>query len=234
MTAETVWYITGASRGIGLELTRQVISSPSAIVLAAVRDPKSATALQGLTAKGKLHIVQINTSDEESIVAAAAEAEKLLDGKGIDYLLNNAAISTGDDRAFKFDVKNLNSCFATNVVGPALVGREFVHLVEKSEKKTIVNFTSGLSSMALDHGPQITSYSLSKTGVNMLTYKQAKEKPSLTVVALDPGWVRTDMGGPDAWLSTEEAVGFILHTVSALKPEQSGKFIDNKGEIQPW
>jgi len=234
MSTQTVWLITGASRGIGLELARQASSSPDAIVFAAVRHPEGATDLKAIKPSGKIHIVKVDTTSEESINAAAKEIEGLLDGKGIDYLLNNAAITAGDDRAFKFDSKALTNCLTTNVVGPALVGQAFVHLVEKSNKKTIVNFTSGLSSLKLDMGPQLSSYSISKTAINMLTYKQAREKKDLIAISLDPGWVQTDMGGPNAWLKVEFSVENIISTVTSLTPEKSGKFFSYKGEEQPW
>jgi hypothetical protein len=92
------YYPCRASRGIGLELVRQLLSQPSNLVVASCRNPDSASDLKGLdtTAKGKLHVVQLDVADEESISAIAAKVQQIVGDHGLDFVVNNAAIVSND------------------------------------------------------------------------------------------------------------------------------------------
>ncbi|TFK89373.1 NAD(P)-binding protein [Polyporus arcularius HHB13444] len=237
MSEEYVWLITGANRGIGLEIVQQLLQSPSNIVIAACRNPAKATELQELAKKagGKVHVVELDVSDKESINKAAKEVSEILGGKGIDYLVNNAGVSLGGyDTAFSMDLDILKKTFVTNVAGTASVAQAFVGLVEKSEKKTIVNISSTVGSIGSDPGAPLASYAISKTALNMLTYKQAKEKPQITVVSMCPGWLQTDLGGSNATYPVSVGVAGVLKTILSLKPEDSGQFFNFRGERVPW
>ncbi|TFK81889.1 NAD(P)-binding protein [Polyporus arcularius HHB13444] len=237
MSQEYVWLITGANRGIGLELVRQLLQAPSNIVVAACRNPSKATELQELAAKasGRLHLVALDVTSKESINQAAEEVAKTFGGKGIDYLVNNAGILPGgQDTAFSMDVNILEETFVTNVAGTAYVTQAFIGLVEKSAKKTIVNISSTLGSIGSDFGVQSASYAISKAALNMLTYKEAKEKPDITAISMCPGWLQTDMGGKNATHPVSVGVAGILKKVLSLKPEDSGQFFNFQGERVPW
>ncbi|RDX43549.1 NAD(P)-binding protein [Lentinus brumalis] len=237
MSEEYVWLITGANRGIGLEIVKQLLQSPSNIIIAACRNPAKATELQELAKKagGKVHVIELDVSDKESINKAAKEVSGVLGGKGIDYLVNNAGIALGGhDTAFSMDLDVMQKTFATNVVGPAYVAQAFIGLVEKSEKKTIVNISSTIGSIASDFGGSAASYAISKTALNMLTYKQAKEMPQITVISMCPGWLQTDLGGSNATHPVSVGVAGVLKTISSLKPEDSGQFLNFRGERVPW
>ncbi|TFK87310.1 NAD(P)-binding protein [Polyporus arcularius HHB13444] len=237
MAGEYVWLVTGSNRGIGLELVKQLLSSPSNIVIAACRNPSKAAELHALSdsAKGRLRLVALDVASKESIREAAQEVAGIVGDKGVDYLINNAGINPGgEDTAFTLDVDVLEQVFATNVVGPAYVAQAFSGLVEKSTKKTIVNVSSTLGSMGADYGTRCTSYSVTKAALNMLTYKEAKEKPDITAISMCPGWLQTDMGGQNAALPVSVGVAGILKTVLSLKPEDSGQFFNFKGERVPW
>ncbi|RDX40550.1 NAD(P)-binding protein [Lentinus brumalis] len=140
----------------------------------------------------------------------------------------------GADTAFSMDGDVLQKTFVTNVVGPAYVSQAFVDRVEKSEKKTIVNISSTVGSIASDFGAAPASYGISKTALNMLTYKQAKEKPDITVISMCPGWLQTDMGGQNAMHPVSVGVAGVLKTISSLKSGDSGKFFNFQGENVPW
>ncbi|KAI0787449.1 C-factor [Fomes fomentarius] len=232
------WFITGTNRGIGLELTRQLLEVPSNTVIAACRNPSKADALQALShsAKGTLHVLQtrLEVTDRDSVRAAAAEVAPLVGGHGIDYLINNVGVVVETDTAFTADIETLIQTFAINVGGTAFVSQVFVPLVEKSTKKTIVNISSTLGSISADLGIKGASYSISKTAVNMLTYKQAKERPDLTVVAQCPGWLQTDMGGSDAPLPVSVGVRGVIKSILSLTPEDSGKFRSHEGQYVSW
>jgi len=183
--------------------------------------------------QGAVYIIQLDVTEEESIAKGAGEVIQLLEGRGLDYLFNNAAINHRDS-AFNFSSNDLRDTFTSNVIGPALVSQRLLPAIGRSERKVIANMTSTLSSFAKDCGAKSASYSISKAAVNMLarphishkrivliasqTYKQAKERPDLIPIVLDPGWVKTEMGGQGALIEAENA----------------GKFINYQGKEIPW
>ncbi|KAI0786295.1 C-factor [Abortiporus biennis] len=238
MTEKVSWLITGASRGIGLELVRQLLSDPANIVIATCRNPSSATALNALASdlvnKGSLHIAQLDITDEDSIQGISSSVQDILGDGGLDYLLNNAAINVGDDIGFTLTSRALENSFRANVTGPALIAQALLPFIEKSNRKLIMNMSSGLASIGIDLGPKNASYSISKTALNMLTYKQAKIRPDLIVVCVDPGWVKTDMGGQGAFLEPHESVSQIIKVLTSRKQEHSGGFFRYDGETVPW
>jgi len=232
------WFITGASRGIGLETTRQLLLNPANTVFATCRSPSTATDLKGLkdTAKGTLHVVQLDVADAESIKSGTSAVLAILEkeGRGLDYVLNNAAINVGNDLALNFDPEDLLKTITSNIIGPSLITRALVPAIEKSQRKVIMNMTSGLASIASDHGDKCATYSISKTGVNMLTYKMAKERPDFIPLVVDPGWVKTEMGGEGAQLEPHESVAGILSVLTKATPESAGGFFGYKGNRIPW
>jgi len=232
------WLITGANRGIGLELTKQLLAESSNVVIASCRDPAKASALRDLavSAQGKLHIIPLDSSSSASIASSVDRARAVLDELGLDYLINNAAINEGVDTVFDtMSVDVLQRSFNVNVIGPALLAQTYLPYLEKpSTRGVILNMSSGLASIGLDLGPKCPSYSISKTAINMLTYKQARDRPDLIALAVDPGWVKTDMGGVGAILEPEESVADILSFLKSATKDHSGGFFNRKGEVAPW
>jgi len=231
------WLITGSNRGIGLELTRQLLTdSPETAVIAACRSPDKATDLHALKSKvkGTLHIIALDVSNEKSIRDSVNAVDAILAGKGLDYLYNNAAVNPTDDSAFDFSYSEFLEVLQINVGAPALLAQLYFPYLEKGTRKVIVNMTSGLASIGLDCGPKCTSYSVSKTALNMLTYKQARARPDFTAIVLDPGWVKTAMGGEGAVLEPEESVTGIVKVVTSVTSKDSGKFFRYNGTNHPW
>ncbi|RPD56614.1 C-factor [Lentinus tigrinus ALCF2SS1-7] len=239
-TEETVWFITGTSRGIGLEMTRQLLQTPSNTVVASCRNPSKADALRALAgvAQGKLHIVALDVVDFESIRKCAQEVSAIVGDTGIDYLVNNAGVASGGpDTAYDMDMDVLQRTFLTNVVGPAYITQCFIPLVETSRRKVVLNISSGLGSNAfkipgVEH--MFTSYAISKAAMNMLTTKQARGNKNIVVVCMEPGWLKTELGGPHAKLEVSEGVEGVLKVITSVTPENSGQFIDYKGDHWPW
>ncbi|EMD39460.1 hypothetical protein CERSUDRAFT_80840 [Gelatoporia subvermispora B] len=237
MSAPRTWLVTGSSRGLGLEIVRQLLSDASNTIIATCRNPDNASSLKSLAdnAKGVLHVVRLDVSDEVSIQSSVQAVEEILgSSRGLDYLVNNAAISSGNDTAFGFSVAGFESTLKSNVIGPALLGQVLLPYLLKGDRKVIVNFSSGLGSIGLDYGGQNATYSISKTAVNMLTYKQARAQPELIAIALDPGWVKTDMGGQNAPLEPHESVSEILKLITSLSLSESGKYYRYSGEELLW
>lgn len=227
-----VWFITGTSRGIGLELVRQLAAKAGNTVIATCRNPDRAPALAQIAG---VHVVALDITSEESVRAAFEKTQTILgaDG-GIEYLINNAGIG-GGDTVEDTTPEELHRQFNTHVVGPLQVFRAFLPLVRKGTRKVVVNVTSGLASIGLDLGAKGASYSIAKAGLNMLTYKMSKQYPDLTIFLLDPGWVKTDMGGPDAWLDVDFAVGNHIKVYEQATLEtHSGKFFSHDGKPVPW
>ncbi|OCH85486.1 NAD(P)-binding protein [Obba rivulosa] len=237
MSVSRTWLVTGSSRGLGFELVRQLLTEASNTVIATCRNPDGATSLKSLrdAAEGQLHVMRLDVSDETSIRSSAQTVGEILgDGRGLDYLINNAAISNGNDTAFEFSASGFESTLKSNVIGPALLGQVLLPYLLKGQSKVIVNFSSGLGSIGLDYGGQNATYSISKTAVNMLTYKQAKAQPELIAIAVDPGWVKTDMGGEKAPLEPHESVSAILKLVNSLDSSNSGKYYRYDGDELLW
>ncbi|KAI0638077.1 NAD-P-binding protein [Trametes polyzona] len=240
-TRPSSWLITGASRGIGLELVRQLLESPNNVVIAACRNPEKASTLKALkdSAKGALHIIQLDVSDADNIRAIAKDLETILGDKGLDYLVNNAAIGIYDS-AFNVQPQALIDTFRTNVIGPAVLAQVALPFLEKGREKKILNVSSTGGSIAsvdsIEHPVHklVASYSMSKAALNMLTYKQKVERPDLIAITMCPGWVKTDMGGQEAKLEPEESVAGIIKVITSATPADSGKYLRYNGEEIPW
>ncbi|KAI0630619.1 NAD-P-binding protein [Trametes polyzona] len=237
---KTTWLITGASRGIGLELAKQLLASPDNLVIGTARNPEKATALNDLkaSAKGTLHVIQLDVSDFDSIRASAKDLERILGDTGLDYLINNAGVFE-KDTAFTLKPETLLNLVRTNVAGPAVVAQVALPFLEKGRAKKVVNISSTAGSIATVKDLTApfdvpASYPISKAALNMLTYKQKVERPDLTFLALCPGWVKTDMGGQNASLEPHESVEGIIKVVTSATKEDSGKFLNYSGATVPW
>ncbi|KAI0816808.1 NAD-P-binding protein [Trametes gibbosa] len=231
------WLITGASRGIGLELVRQILKSPNNVIIAACRAPERAAGLDALknTVQGTLHVMPLDVSDTASIRAVPKQLEAILGDSGLDYLINNAGIDA-HDTAFNFDLEVLMNILKTNTIGPALITQVCLPFLEKGSAKKITHISSAMGSIATadEFGARGVSYSMSKAALNMLTYKQKLERPDLTFLTLCPGWVKTDMGGEGAVLEPKESVAGILRVVTSATRDDSGKYMRYDGEPMPW
>ncbi|KAI8978296.1 NAD-P-binding protein [Trametes punicea] len=235
-TNQYTWFITGCSRGIGLGLTKELLKNPANFIIATCRNPEKAAALHALkgTAKGTLHVLKLDVDDLEDIRQSVEQVAQILGDRGLDYLVNNAAVNQKIDTAFTMDVDGWGAVFKTNVVAPALMAQVFLPLVEKSTKKTIINVSSSLGACGYGYGELWSSYAITKTALNMLTYKQRAERPDLMIVSVCPGWVKTDMGTDDAPLELEESVTAVAKVLSNLKPEDNGKLVNYRHEVVPW
>ena len=229
--------ITGASRGIGLELAGQCLQQGHR-VLGTCRDPAGAKELQELAGQppGNLEILQLNVEEEASIHEVARELENR--GEAVDILFNNAGIIDWRTMA-EVDADSMLQVYKVNVVGAMMVLRSFIPILGKAESPLVVNLSSRLGSITLRGNTQLggaIAYSASKAALNMLT-KQASidlAGDGITVVSISPGWVRTDMGGKDAKYSVRESVERILQNVASFTPEATGKFFGEDGETLPY
>jgi NAD(P)-dependent dehydrogenase (short-subunit alcohol dehydrogenase family) len=226
--------ITGANRGLGLEFARQYLVDGWQ-VYAACRDPAAASELLRLTEDGdnNLRILAMDVTDPASIHAAATE----LDGQAIDLLLNNAGIIGPRGQTIgNIDYEAWAEVLAVNTMGPMRVSEAFVEHVARSNRKLIVTLTSGMGSIADNTSGGSVLYRSSKAAVNMVMRSLAIDLAprGITCVVVNPGWVRTDMGGPNANLQPAESISALRRLIATLGPEQSGKFFNHTGREYPW
>ena len=223
--------VTGASRGVGAELVKQY-AAEGAEVIACVRDAAAAPGLEGV--QGKVRILQMDTGEPTSIMAAAKEVGE----QPIDVLINNAGAVGGNPAKQVLDDLDLVEWHRTlnvNTIGPVYVAKEFKANLVASGNGKLLNVTSQLAASIWPFGGMYI-YSTTKAALSKASQILAldwKEEP-ITVALMHPGWVRTDMGGPNADISAEESAAGIRAVVAGLTKEDSGKFYKWNGEIHPW
>jgi len=226
--------ITGANRGLGLEFARQYLADGWQ-VYAACRNPASASELRRLAddSDRRLRILAMDVTDPASIQATAGE----LDGQAIDVLINNAGIIGPRGQSIgNIDYEAWAEVLAVNTMGPMRVSEAFVEHVARSHRKLIVTLTSGMGSIGDNTSGGSIVYRSSKAAVNMVTRSLAIDLAprGITCVVVNPGWVRTDMGGPSGRLEPAESVNALRRLIATLGPEQSGKFFNHTGHEYPW
>jgi NAD(P)-dependent dehydrogenase (short-subunit alcohol dehydrogenase family) len=226
--------ITGANRGLGLEFAKQYLADGWQ-VYAACRDPNSASELRRLTdASGhEVRIMALDVTDVASVEAAAAE----LDGQAIDLLLNNAGVMGARGQTIgNIDYEAWAKVLDVNTMGPMRVSEAFVDNVARSERKLIVTLTSGMGSLADNTSGGSIAYRSSKAAVNMVMRSLAIDLAprGITCVVVNPGWVRTDMGGAHATLTPADSVTTLRRLIETLGSAQSGKFFNYDGCEYAW
>ena len=226
--------ITGANRGLGLEFTRQYLADGCAVI-AACRSPRAAPKLQQLetASRGALSLIEVDVADTGSVKRAAAE----LRAAPIDILINSAGVfGVGGQTVGSLDYDDWRAVLEVNLLGPARMCEAFLDHLARSNQRLIVTITSGLGSLSDNSSGGYIAYRTSKAAVNMLTRSAAIDlRPrGISCVVVNPGWVRTDMGGPNAKLSPEESVGALRRLIAKLGPEDSGRFYNYDGREYPW
>ena len=226
--------VTGANRGIGLELVRQY-AADGWRVDACCRAPERADALQALAATAPKRVIlhRLDVTDDEQIGALADR----LNGRPIDILFNNAGIYGQIDAWFGNTRRDdWLTALNVNTISPMKVMESLVDNVAGSELKLIATLSSKMGSMADNRSGGSYVYRSTKAALNAVMVSAAHDlKPrGVTAVILHPGWVRTDMGGPNAEISVAESVATMRRTLSRIGPEDTGSFFDIDGSIIPW
>lgn len=221
--------VTGASRGIGSELVKQY-SADGAEVIACVRDTAAAPGLDGVN--GNVRVVQMDTGSPESIAAAAAE----VGDQALDVVINNAGYVGGAKQGIDdVDLDEWHRTLDINTIGPLLIARAFKANLAASGDGKLMNVTSQLAASTWPFGGMLV-YSSTKAALSKVAQILAldwKEDP-ITVALVHPGWVRTDMGGPNAEISAEESASGIRALIAGMTKADSGKFYKWNGDIHPW
>ncbi|MEN5059542.1 SDR family oxidoreductase [Luteimonas sp. TWI1416] len=228
--------VTGANRGLGLEFVRQRLAD-GAPVVATCRQPGRATALNALAGEhpGHLKVLPLDAIDPRSRAELVRELPLAIGKAGrIDLLVNNAGVLHGGERFGHLDGDTLEHSLRTNAIAPLLLTQALAPWLAGGAR--VANLSSQLGSIAGTTRFGTPSYAISKAALNMATVQlaHALRERGIVVVALHPGWVRTDMGGEQASETPYDAVAGLLRVIDGLSADDSGRFLDWTGASMPW
>ena len=225
--------VSGANRGLGLEMTRQLLARGDRVV-AACRHPGRALDLTRLAAEhpGRLHVMPLDLMDTRSIDELVRETSAL--DLRFDLVVNNAGMLVEGERFGEVEASRCATVLRSNAEGAFLLTQALASRLADGAK--VVNLSSTLGSIARTDSLYSPSYAMSKAALNMATrlLAIALREQGVIVVAVSPGWVRTDMGGAGAPLKPEASVASMLRVIDHLKPSDSGRFLAQTGETIAW
>jgi NAD(P)-dependent dehydrogenase (short-subunit alcohol dehydrogenase family) len=231
-TSPRVALVTGGNRGIGLEVCRQLATAGCRVVLSARNAKKARSAVEQLSAPGLvIDDVALDVTDRGSVARARREIEARVGP--VDVLVNNAAILEAEgDGVLDIEPAIFRSTFETNVFAVAEVCREFVPGMVERGYGRVVNVSSGAGQLS-GMGTYAPVYSMSKAALNAFTKILANtvQGSGVLVNAVDPGWVRTDMGGPHAPRSPAQGAETIVWLATLPASGPSGGFFRDKRPI---
>ena len=226
--------ITGANRGIGLEMVRYSMRQGWR-VFACCRNPHNAENLFNI-AKLSNGLISVHIADMNELSTLQALSYELRN-EAIDILINNAGIYGSDKNTFgAVDVNSWLQTFQVNSIAPLKMVEALSEQLLMGNRKLVACMSSKMGSMADNGYGNSYIYRSSKAALNAVVKSLSidlKEKGVISVV-LHPGWVKTDMGGPNAEITTRECVDQIFNNLSSLTIEDSGRFIDIDGSDIPW
>ncbi len=219
--------VTGANRGLGFEMVRQLIKRDFTVHATYRTSPGQLSTLDDEW----LHLHQVDVRDGQAI-------DEMMDAIGgpIDLLINNAGIADGrwpSVEAIDFDVAT--EVLEVNAVAPVRITQAaLAHLADGGG--TVVMITSLMGSIEDCMSGKSYAYRASKTALNMFTVAMKNElrERGVSVLLIHPGWVETDMGGPNAPIQAEESVNGIMARIEEQTLELTGRFVDYAGQALPW
>ena len=224
---------TGANRGIGFEISRQLATRGAQVVLTARKLEAGKAAVKKLAAQNlTVQFRPLDVTSSKSIIALR-EFLKRTYGR-MDVLINNAGIiAKGDAPSLKVDLETVRVTLETNALGPFRLSQTLVPLLEHSKQARIVNISSGMGAFSEMDG-DYAAYRLSKTALNAITAILAAElRGRVAVNAACPGWVRTDMGGRSADRDVTEGADTPVWLALDAPQKLTGKFVRDR-KVIPW
>jgi NAD(P)-dependent dehydrogenase (short-subunit alcohol dehydrogenase family) len=225
--------VTGANKGIGYEVARQLAGKGFQVFVGARNRDAGQKAVAKIAEEGgKAIFLEIDVADNPSVTVAAREFAKAADH--LDVLVNNAGIIVdGDNAILEISDELLRKTLETNTLGALRVARAFVPLLRKSKAPRVINVSSGGGQLTGGADGWSPAYCISKTALNSVTLQLATALPKFAVNSVCPGWVRSDMGGQDASRSVEEGADTIVWLAADASQKVTGKFLRDRKEI-PW
>jgi len=224
--------ITGANRGLGFELAKQYHSAGWRVI-ACCRDPEYAEKLRYLSNNtDTLLIIKLDIFKIEEIKNLTTK----LANETIDILINNAGVYSDDLSLDDIDPETWLETFKINTIAPVMIAQALISQIARGQDKIIVNISSSMASIDMNRSGDHCIYRTTKAALNAATRCMAMEykNKSIAVLALDPGWVQTDMGGSGAQITPEKSVNSIRSILELLTLESSGEFISYDGKRLSW
>jgi NAD(P)-dependent dehydrogenase (short-subunit alcohol dehydrogenase family) len=225
--------ITGANRGIGLEMVR-IYAGQGDRVIACCRDPEGADELNRLAGEGDVRVQKVSGGEAESVAAMAAD----LEGTVIDVVINNAGMggpAYENQTVSNMDFEGWAEAFNINTMAPVRVMQVLDDNLKLADNPKVVTITSQMGALDLDMTVAY-AYCTSKAALNKFMRMAAieKAKQGIAVCVIHPGWVRTDMGGQGADISAEESARGIIDVIGGLNADNTGSFWTWDGKTHAW
>lgn len=224
--------LTGVSRGVGLASARLLLRE-GARVIGVARDPARLESVRAeLSGLGEYHGICADLASDTAAETIRKGVASIFDG--LDVIVNNAGVMLSHEPELTAEPEGkLEETLAINLLAPFRITRALLSLLERGTEPRVINVSSGAGTFSGMLEPKIASYRLSKWSLNGLTMLQAKEwAGKISVLAFDPGWVRTDLGGPQAPGVPEDSAAGLLKTI-LLPSSVTGQFVKD-GEILPF
>ncbi|MDJ0928327.1 MAG: SDR family oxidoreductase [Gammaproteobacteria bacterium] len=229
--------ITGANRGLGLEHAKQ-FAGRGWRVFACARSPEVPALTELARQHDQVSLHALDVTDHEAVDTLAGE----LSGTSVDVLVNNAGTTgpKGTPEAMRYqslanmDYQIWREMLEVNLLSAFKVATAFRDHVAASDRRLLVNMSSGLGSVTNNVTGNMYAYRSSKAGLNIITKGMAAEWQHLIVIAMSPGWCRTDLGGPDAQVDPVDSIRAQQELFDTLGPNDSGRYLDRFGDDVPW
>jgi NAD(P)-dependent dehydrogenase (short-subunit alcohol dehydrogenase family) len=228
MTAAKTALIIGASRGLGLGLVKRLHENGWQVT-ATVRNPQKADALRALSG---VQIKALDMNNRQQL----DELSRELHGQVFDLLFVNAGVKgPAEQNAEQAQEEDIGELFLTNAIAPIRLAQRFAAQI-RTNTGVIAFMSSVLGSITIPDAPELALYKASKAALNSMTNTFASQlaDPTLTVLAMHPGWVKTDMGGEGADLDIETSTAGLVEQVKAFAGKGGLWFINYKGESLVW
>jgi NAD(P)-dependent dehydrogenase (short-subunit alcohol dehydrogenase family) len=216
--------VSGASRGIGAEIARELAADHGFSVYAGARNPGDVAEQDGLVP------IRLDVTDEDTILAARERIES--DAGRLDSLVNNAGVYGDPVGVADYDLDRAHEVLEVNTFGPWRLIEAFLPLLRQSDAPRVVNVSSGAGQLSDMNGGR-AAYRVSKAALNALTRTLASDERWLKANTMCPGWVRTDMGGPSASRSVDEGADTAVWLATLPDDGPTGGFFRDRKPI-PW
>jgi NAD(P)-dependent dehydrogenase (short-subunit alcohol dehydrogenase family) len=241
--------ITGANRGIGFQLLKQILTDlKPKIALATYRSSGNSKELHELAAANKnVRLIQLDLKNYTKFGDTAKIVENATGGAGLNLLINNAGISSKLVPLKNATVEEFHNSLQVNFLGPVLLTQALLPHLEKAssnassapkgiERAAVVNITAIMGSIGGNDAGGMNPYRCSKAALNAATKSMSVEfkRSGILAIAVHPGWVKTSMGGPRAPLEVEQGVAGVVNLLQNLNETHNGKFLQYDGSTLPW
>jgi NAD(P)-dependent dehydrogenase (short-subunit alcohol dehydrogenase family) len=240
--------ITGCNRGIGLELVRQflLVGTPPKHIFASYRTMSDELKKIGEENKN-VHLIKMDVTDTPSYPSIAKQVDEVVGEAGLNLLINNAGLVPPNRDLASVTPEDMRKAFEVNCIAPLFFAKEMFPLVERAAKAStgagrslsrggIVQMSTAVASVAENSGGGLYAYRCSKSALNMSmkSMSQDKKDTGVLILSIHPGWVQTDMGGPNALITTETCCKTMLETFDALDDKDHGSFLRYNNTPIPW